>query len=244
MSHTFIDENLAHAYNDTCLTLLLMRINRFYSWFMYFSHVRVQLLMVLWLSSFFSFPCADQSSGGSQPGCMGYARKAILFRNWNPGLGNRLLCATGIRLIHGLNADAYWCVCMSQAPPAPALFFPPSPTFVDCSSPTPPPSTSNLLNSFPPLSPTSVSLQSPALWPSFLSPSVSQRTVREDALRNFTQQLQRISNDAGMPIVGQPCFCKYATGPDQVEPMFRYLKSTFAGLQVCLSRSRFVWYVP
>lgn len=43
-----------------------------------------------------------------------------------------------------------------------------------------------------------------------------QRTVREDALRNFTQQLQKISNDAGMPIIGQPCFCKYATGPDQV----------------------------
>lgn len=59
-----------------------------------------------------------------------------------------------------------------------------------------------------------------------------QRTVREDALRNFTQQLQKISNDAGMPIVGQPCFCKYATGPDQVEPMFRYLKTTFAGLQL------------
>ena len=39
---------------------------------------------------------------------------------------------------------------------------------------------------------------------------------REDALRNFTQQLQRISNDAGMPIIGQPCFCKYANGPDQV----------------------------
>ena len=48
-----------------------------------------------------------------------------------------------------------------------------------------------------------------------------QRTVREDALRNFTQALQKISNDAGMPIIGQPCFCKYATGPDQVEPMFR-----------------------
>lgn len=59
-----------------------------------------------------------------------------------------------------------------------------------------------------------------------------QRTVREDALRNFTQQLQRISNDAGMPILGQPCFCKYATGPDQVEPMFRYLKNTYQGLQV------------
>lgn len=62
-----------------------------------------------------------------------------------------------------------------------------------------------------------------------------QRTVREDALRNFTQQLQKISNDAGMPIIGQPCFCKYANGPDQVEPMFRYLKSTFTGLQlVCV----------
>ncbi|XP_060868954.1 protein argonaute-2 isoform X1 [Metopolophium dirhodum] len=59
-----------------------------------------------------------------------------------------------------------------------------------------------------------------------------QRTVREDALRNFTTQLQKISSDAGMPIVGQPCFCKYATGPDQVEPMFRYLKSTFTGLQL------------
>ncbi|KAI9578856.1 hypothetical protein GQX74_009674 [Glossina fuscipes] len=43
-----------------------------------------------------------------------------------------------------------------------------------------------------------------------------QRTVREDALRNFTAQLQKISNDAGMPIIGQPCFCKYATGPDQL----------------------------
>lgn len=59
-----------------------------------------------------------------------------------------------------------------------------------------------------------------------------QRTVGEEALRNFTQQLQRISNDAGMPIMGQPCFCKYATGPDQVEPMFRYLKNTYPGLQL------------
>ena len=50
--------------------------------------------------------------------------------------------------------------------------------------------------------------------------------------RAFIQQLQRISNDAGMPIVGQPCFCKYATGPDQVEPMFRYLKSSFHALQL------------
>ncbi|PAA61921.1 hypothetical protein BOX15_Mlig021460g1 [Macrostomum lignano] len=59
-----------------------------------------------------------------------------------------------------------------------------------------------------------------------------QRTVREDMLRQFTQQLQRISQDAGMLISGQPCFCKYANGQDQVEPMFRYLKNTFAGLQL------------
>lgn len=59
-----------------------------------------------------------------------------------------------------------------------------------------------------------------------------QKMCREDALRNFTQQLQRISNDAGMPIIGQPCFCKYAQGADQVEPMFRYLKSNFQGLQL------------
>ncbi|CAK9293816.1 unnamed protein product [Gordionus sp. m RMFG-2023] len=59
-----------------------------------------------------------------------------------------------------------------------------------------------------------------------------QKTCREDALRNFTQQLQKISNDAGMPIIGQPCFCKYATGPEQVEPMFRFLKTTFQGLQL------------
>ncbi|XP_076639540.1 protein argonaute-1 [Colletes latitarsis] len=62
-----------------------------------------------------------------------------------------------------------------------------------------------------------------------------QRTVRDDAIRLFIAQLQRISNDAGMPILGQPCFCKYATGPDQVEPMFKYLKMTFASLQlVCV----------
>uniref|UniRef100_A0A1I8GV41 Protein argonaute-1 n=1 Tax=Macrostomum lignano TaxID=282301 RepID=A0A1I8GV41_9PLAT len=60
----------------------------------------------------------------------------------------------------------------------------------------------------------------------------AQRTVREDSLRQFTQQLQRISQDAGMAITGQPCFCKYANGQDQVEPMFRYLKNMFHGLQL------------
>jgi len=32
--------------------------------------------------------------------------------------------------------------------------------------------------------------------------------------------------------MGQPCFCKYATDADQVEPMFRYLKNTYTGLQL------------
>jgi Mid domain of argonaute len=53
-----------------------------------------------------------------------------------------------------------------------------------------------------------------------------------NCFRNFTQQLQKISTDAGMPIMGQPCFCKYATDADQVEPMFRYLKNTYTGLQL------------
>lgn len=62
-----------------------------------------------------------------------------------------------------------------------------------------------------------------------------QQHVKENDLRTFTTQLQRISSDAGMPIIGQPCFCKYAVGVDQVEPMFKYLKQNFPGLQlVCV----------
>lgn len=50
--------------------------------------------------------------------------------------------------------------------------------------------------------------------------------------RNFTDQLRKISKDAGMPIQGQPCFCKYAQGADSVEPMFKHLKLTYVGLQL------------
>ncbi len=53
-------------------------------------------------------------------------------------------------------------------------------------------------------------------------------------LRNFTDQLRKISKDAGMPIQGQPCFCKYAQGADSVEPMFRHLKNTYSGLQLII----------
>ncbi|GCB71283.1 hypothetical protein scyTo_0008799 [Scyliorhinus torazame] len=59
-----------------------------------------------------------------------------------------------------------------------------------------------------------------------------QRQCREDTLKAFTDQLRKISRDAGMPIQGQPCFCKYAQGADSVEPMFRHLKNTYAGLQL------------
>lgn len=52
--------------------------------------------------------------------------------------------------------------------------------------------------------------------------------------RSFTDQLRKISKDAGMPIQGQPCFCKYAQGADSVEPMFRHLKNTYAGLQLII----------
>ncbi|XP_039190490.1 protein argonaute-2 isoform X2 [Crotalus tigris] len=59
-----------------------------------------------------------------------------------------------------------------------------------------------------------------------------QRQCTEVHLKTFTEQLRKISRDAGMPIQGQPCFCKYAQGADSVEPMFRHLKNTYAGLQL------------
>ncbi|CAH1733328.1 unnamed protein product [Aphis gossypii] len=63
---------------------------------------------------------------------------------------------------------------------------------------------------------------------------VSQNTICENELKNFITQLQTISNEAGMPLVGEPCYCKYAKGIDSVEPMFNYLKSTFTGLQLLI----------
>uniref|UniRef100_A0A671XJY5 Argonaute RISC component 1 n=1 Tax=Sparus aurata TaxID=8175 RepID=A0A671XJY5_SPAAU len=61
-----------------------------------------------------------------------------------------------------------------------------------------------------------------------------QKQCREEVLKNFTDQLRKISKDAGMPIQGQPCFCKYAQGADSVEPMFRHLKNTYSGLQLII----------
>uniref|UniRef100_A0A8P4JY84 Protein argonaute-1 n=1 Tax=Dicentrarchus labrax TaxID=13489 RepID=A0A8P4JY84_DICLA len=62
----------------------------------------------------------------------------------------------------------------------------------------------------------------------------TQRQCREEILKSFTDQLRKISKDAGMPIQGQPCFCKYAQGADSVEPMFRHLKNTYGGLQLII----------
>ncbi|KAG1941166.1 protein argonaute-4 [Pimephales promelas] len=59
-----------------------------------------------------------------------------------------------------------------------------------------------------------------------------QKQCREDLLKSFTDQLRKISKDAGMPIQGQPCFCKYAQGADSVEPMFKHLKMSYVGLQL------------
>ncbi|CAL8297413.1 unnamed protein product [Lota lota] len=59
-----------------------------------------------------------------------------------------------------------------------------------------------------------------------------QRQCTEALLKGFTDQLRKISRDAGMPIQGQPCFCKYAQGADSVEPMFKHLKYTYQGLQL------------
>nr|XP_023830683.1 protein argonaute-2 isoform X4 [Salvelinus alpinus] len=59
-----------------------------------------------------------------------------------------------------------------------------------------------------------------------------QRQCTELLLKAFTDQLRKISRDAGMPIQGQPCFCKYTQGADSVEPMFKHLKYTYQGLQL------------
>ena len=39
-----------------------------------------------------------------------------------------------------------------------------------------------------------------------------QKQCQDQSLRNFTRQLQRISEDAGMPIRSGPVFCRYAQG--------------------------------
>ena len=39
---------------------------------------------------------------------------------------------------------------------------------------------------------------------------------------------------AGMPVLSQPCFCKYANRLDEVEPMFRHLRTEFPALQLLI----------
>ena len=42
------------------------------------------------------------------------------------------------------------------------------------------------------------------------------RQCQDNSLRLFTKQLQRISEDAGMPIRSGPVFCKYAQGTKKI----------------------------
>ena len=60
------------------------------------------------------------------------------------------------------------------------------------------------------------------------------KVVNDAALRKFTRDIQRISEDAGMPIKGGPVFCRYATQADQVEPMFRYLMDEFKYMKLVI----------
>lgn len=59
-------------------------------------------------------------------------------------------------------------------------------------------------------------------------------TVSEQNLRRYVTELQRVSSITGMPIVTKPCFCKYATHADDVEPMFRFIKKKFSRIQIIL----------
>lgn len=61
---------------------------------------------------------------------------------------------------------------------------------------------------------------------------VPQKQCREDLLLSITHQLHKISKDLGMPIQGQPCFCKYAQVADRMESMFKHLRMTYVGLQL------------
>lgn len=60
----------------------------------------------------------------------------------------------------------------------------------------------------------------------------NQRTCSDQHLRLFIKNLQRISEDAGMPIRGTPVFCKYAQGSEQVEPLFKHLCEEYRALQL------------
>lgn len=60
-----------------------------------------------------------------------------------------------------------------------------------------------------------------------------QRMVHEDALKNLTHELQKVSRDTGMPITAQPFFCKYISGGiDDVEKLFHFLKNPKNNLQL------------
>ncbi|XP_015750003.1 PREDICTED: protein argonaute-3-like [Acropora digitifera] len=63
---------------------------------------------------------------------------------------------------------------------------------------------------------------------------VNPQDCSDRTLKNFTGQLMKISGETGMPIRSEPCFCRYAKKAEDVEPMFKYLMSTFSNLQLII----------
>lgn len=45
---------------------------------------------------------------------------------------------------------------------------------------------------------------------------VSPQDCNDRALKSFAHQLMKISDETGMPIRSEPCFCKYAKKPTDV----------------------------
>ena len=59
---------------------------------------------------------------------------------------------------------------------------------------------------------------------------IPQRECPEEQLRRFTQLLIKSSEECGMPITSQPCFCKYARRPEDVRrpivhTLYNYVQS-------------------
>ena len=68
----------------------------------------------------------------------------------------------------------------------------------------------------------------------FIACFAHQKLCGDQALRKFTRDITRISEDAGMPIRNGPVFCRYASQADQVEPMFKYLNQEYPGLKLII----------
>ncbi|XP_031556457.1 protein argonaute-2-like [Actinia tenebrosa] len=60
----------------------------------------------------------------------------------------------------------------------------------------------------------------------------NQRSCNEETLKKFSLMLMKISAEQGMPIRGQPCFCKFARNQEEVEPILNHIKQTYPNIQL------------